>query len=54
MVKRDGSVVKGTDCFSRGHWFKSQHLHGSPEPSVTPRSDVHIDIHTSKTLMHVK
>ena len=27
-------VVKSTDCSSRGPEFKSQHLHGSLQPSV--------------------
>jgi len=31
---RDGSVVKSTDCSSRGPEFKSLQLHGGPQPSV--------------------
>jgi len=31
---RDGSVVKSTDCFSRGPEFNSQNPHGGPQPSV--------------------
>uniref|UniRef100_A0A0G2JVW5 HECT, UBA and WWE domain containing E3 ubiquitin protein ligase 1 n=1 Tax=Rattus norvegicus TaxID=10116 RepID=A0A0G2JVW5_RAT len=31
---RDGSVVKSTDCPSRGPEFKSQRLHGASQPSV--------------------
>jgi hypothetical protein len=31
---RDGSVVKSTDCFSRGPQFKSQQPHGGSQPSV--------------------
>ena len=33
---RDGSVVKSTDCSSRGPGFNSQQPHGSLQPSVTP------------------
>jgi len=36
---RDGSVVKSTDCSSRGLEFKSQQPHGGSQPSVM-RSDV--------------
>jgi hypothetical protein len=36
---RDGSVVKSTDCSSKGPKFKSQQPHGGSQPSVT-RSDV--------------
>jgi hypothetical protein len=35
---RDGSVVKSTDCSSRGPEFKSQKPHGGSQPSVM-RSD---------------
>jgi len=35
---RDGSVVKSTDCSSRGPEFKSQQPHGGSQPSVM-RSD---------------
>jgi len=35
---RDGSVVKSTDCSSRGPEFKSQQPHGGSQPSVV-RSD---------------
>ena len=31
---RDGSVVKSTNCSSRGPEFKSQHPHGGSQPSV--------------------
>jgi hypothetical protein len=31
---RDGSVVKSTDCSSRGPEFKSQQSHGGSQPSV--------------------
>jgi hypothetical protein len=31
---RDGSVVKSTNCFSRGPEFKSQQLHGGSQISV--------------------
>jgi hypothetical protein len=31
---RDGSVVKSTDCSSRGPEFKSQQPHGGSQPSV--------------------
>ena len=31
---RDGSVVKSTDCSSRGPEFNSQHPHGGSQPSV--------------------
>jgi hypothetical protein len=31
---RDGSVVKSTDCSSRGHEFNSQQPHGGSQPSV--------------------
>jgi hypothetical protein len=31
---RDGSVVKNTDCSSRGPEFKSQLSHGGSQPSV--------------------
>jgi hypothetical protein len=34
MGWRDGSAVKSTDCFSRGHEFKSQQPHGGSQPSV--------------------
>jgi hypothetical protein len=34
MGWRDGSVVKSTDCSSRGSEFKSQLLHGGSQPSV--------------------
>jgi hypothetical protein len=32
---RDGSVVKSTDCSSRGPEVKSQQPHGGSQPSVT-------------------
>jgi hypothetical protein len=32
---RDGSVVKSTDCSSKGHEFKSQQPHGGSQPSDT-------------------
>jgi hypothetical protein len=35
---RDGSVVKSTDCSSKGPEFKSQQLQGGSQPSVM-RSD---------------
>ena len=35
---RDGSVVKSTDCSSKGPEFKSQEPHGGSQPSLT-RSD---------------
>ena len=35
---RDGSVVKSTDCFSRGPEFQSQQPHDGSQPSVI-RSD---------------
>jgi hypothetical protein len=35
---RDGSVVKSTDCSSKGPVFKSQQPHGGSQPFVT-RSD---------------
>jgi len=31
---RDGSVVKSTDCSSKGPEFKSQQSHGGSQPSV--------------------
>ena len=31
----DGSVVKSTDCSSRGPEFNSQQPHGGSQPSVT-------------------
>ena len=31
---RDGSVVKSTDCSSRGFEFNSQQPHGGSQPSV--------------------
>jgi len=31
---RDGSVVRSTDCSSRGPEFKSQQPHGGSQPSV--------------------
>jgi hypothetical protein len=31
---RDGSVVKSTDCSSKGHEFKSQQPHGGSQPSL--------------------
>jgi len=31
---RDGSVVKSTDCSSRGPEFNSQKPHGGSQPSV--------------------
>jgi hypothetical protein len=31
---RDGSVIKSTDCFSRGPEFNSQQRHGGLQPSV--------------------
>jgi len=34
-VKRDGSVVKRTDCSSKGPGFNSQHPHGCSQLSVT-------------------
>jgi hypothetical protein len=36
--RRDGSVVKSTDCSSKGPEFKSQQPHGGSQPSVM-RSD---------------
>ena len=35
---RDGFVRKSTDCSSEGPEFKSQHLHGGPQPPIM-RSD---------------
>jgi hypothetical protein len=35
---RDGSVVKSSDCSSKGPEFKSQQPHGGSQPSVI-RSD---------------
>ena len=35
---RDGSVVKSTDCSSKGAEFKSQQPHGGSQPSIM-RSD---------------
>jgi hypothetical protein len=32
--RRDGSVVKSTDCSSRGPEFNSQQPHGGSQPSV--------------------
>jgi hypothetical protein len=32
---RDGSVVKSTDCSSKGPEFKSQQPHGGSQPSLT-------------------
>jgi hypothetical protein len=43
---RDGSVVKGTECSSRGPEFNSQQSHGGSQPSVmdlTPSSGVSED-----------
>jgi hypothetical protein len=34
MGWRDGSVVKNTDCSSRGPEFNSQQPHGGSQPSV--------------------
>jgi hypothetical protein len=34
MGWRDGSVVKSTDCSSRGPEFNSQQPHGGSQPSV--------------------
>jgi hypothetical protein len=34
MGWRDGSVVKSTDCFSKGPEFKSLQPHGGSQPSV--------------------
>jgi hypothetical protein len=31
---RDGSVVKSTDCSSKGHEFKSQQPHSGSQPSI--------------------
>jgi hypothetical protein len=33
-VWRDGSVVKNTDCSSKGSEFNSQQPHGGSQPSV--------------------
>lgn len=33
---RDGSVIRNTDCSSKGSWFSSQFPHGDPKPSVIP------------------
>ena len=33
---KDGSVVKSTDCSSKGHELKSQQPHGGSQPSVMP------------------
>ena len=38
LVWRDCSVVKSTNCSSKGPEFKSQQPHGGSQPSVT-RSD---------------
>ncbi|EGW02084.1 hypothetical protein I79_018435 [Cricetulus griseus] len=32
--RRDGSVVKSTDCSSRGPEFNSQQPHGGSQPSI--------------------
>jgi hypothetical protein len=38
LGRRDGSVIKSTDCSSEGPEFKSQQPHGGLQPSVM-RSD---------------
>jgi hypothetical protein len=37
---RDGSVVKSTDCSSRGLKFNSQQPHGGSQPSVMGSDDL--------------
>jgi hypothetical protein len=44
----DGSLVKSTDCSSRGPRFNSQHLHGSSQLSVTPVSGDLVPSHTCR------
>jgi hypothetical protein len=62
--RRDGSVIKSTDCSSEGPEFKSQQPHGGSQPSVM-RSDalllvclktatVYLDITINKPLKRKK
>ena len=53
---RDGSLVKSTDCSSRGPKFSSQHPHGSSQLTVpynchssSRAGHPHTDIHAGKT-----
>jgi hypothetical protein len=50
---RDGSVVKSTDCSSKGPEFKFQQPHGGSKPSVTknlmPSSGVSEDSYSVHT-----
>ena len=60
---KDSQAIKSTHYFR----FNSQLLHGGPQLSITPvtddrqplltsegNTDMHTDIHTGKTLIHIK
>ena len=49
---RDGSVVKRTDCSSRGPEFNSQQPHGGSQPSTMPSAGVSEDSYC--VLLYIK
>ena len=51
---RDGSVVKSTDCPSRGPGFNSQHPHGSSQLSEDPVAGDHTNAHKIKNQINFK
>jgi hypothetical protein len=51
---RDGSVVKSTDCFSRGPEFSSQQPHGGSQPSLIGSDALfqQASVYTDRSLIH--
>jgi len=51
---RDGSVVKSTDCSSRGPEFNSQQPHGGSQPSVTGSDNFfwHVGYYADRSLIY--
>jgi hypothetical protein len=45
--RRNGLVVKSTDCSSGGSEFKSQQPHGDSQPSVQPQCTINQSINQS-------
>jgi hypothetical protein len=50
---RHGSVVKSTDCSSRGPEFKSQQPHGGSQPSVTRPDSLLWCLKTATVYLHI-
>jgi hypothetical protein len=53
--RRDGLVVKSTDCSSKGPEFKSQHLHGGSQSSVMGSDDLfwYANVHAGKIPIYI-